>query len=292
MSKRFLSNVYEGHNGWWRYCFVISSVIVFWGVFAYVLTARSENFLSRLSVHTLVSEMVSGALPFLVVIIWLAIAIKGLHRRSFRSLINAEAGIHYRRMGQGFVVWTMLMATWTGIDICCSPHRYQWAFDPSSWFWLLPLSVALVPIKTSAEELLFRGYLMQGVRLFTKRPLFLLLISGIVFALPHFNNPEMSRGSFLIGALNYFFWGVIFAAMTLKDNGLELSLGVHAANNLFSYLMVATPDSVVVTPALWTYNAPIDPIMSLVGLLVSGAIFYAIFFSRLRRRTHVSHSSS
>lgn len=284
VNKRFLSNVYEGKNGWWRYFLVIGSVVIFWGTFAYLMVVGANDWLTSLSINRLVSRMVSGALPFLFVIIWLAAMVKLLHGRPFRSLINAESGIHYGRIGQGFCLWILLMAGWTGLDMWLSPQHYHWAFDPSRWFWLLPLSALLVPIKTSAEELLFRGYVMQGLRLMTKRPLLLLLMNGFVFALPHLNNPEMLRGSFMLGAFHYFVWGVIFAAITLMDNGLELTLGVHTAHNMFSYLMVGTLDSVVATPTLWIQQVPVAPLASIFVLLINGAIFYGVFFSRLPRQ--------
>jgi len=290
--QRFLANVYKGKNSWWRYGFVIGSVVIFWAVFAYFMVAGAKDLLADFALDDLATDMVSGALPFLFVIVWLAALVKVLHRRSFVSLINADSGIHYKRMAQGFGLWILLMTAGAGLDMWVSPENYRWAFDPDRWFWLLPLSMLLVPIKTSAEELLFRGYVMQGLRLMTRRPLLLLLINGFVFTLPHLNNPEMLRGSFLSGAVHYFVWGVLFAAMTLLDNGLELSLGVHAANNIFSYLMVGTPDSVVVTPTLWVHSASADPLWSVLRLVVGSVIFYAIFFSRVPRRASRTLPSS
>ena len=95
--------------------------------------------------------------------------------------------------------------------------------------------------------------------------------------MPHFSNPEMARDSFVWGALGYFAWGVFAPAIALKDNRLELSRGVHAANNLFLTLFLRATDSVVVTPSVFTYDSSaIDPRMSLASMLIDAALFYDI----------------
>lgn len=147
---------------------------------------------------------------------------------------------------------------------------------------MLPIVFLLTPIQTSAEELFYRGYLMQGLSLLTRNPVVLTIATSLAFAIPHFNNPEMQRG-FLLGALNYFLWGVFAAVITLQDNGLELALGVHAANNLFIFLFLNTPDSVLPTPAMWTYVGPIHAGEDLIGTLLYSALFYFIFFGGVPR---------
>lgn len=279
MSQGFSSSAYKGRNSWWRYALVLSSVTFYWFVGAYFMVIGARNLLRSCALDELVCEMISGAMPFLFVSLWLVLMVEVLHRRPFRSLITAGAVINFKRIGQGFVFWLSLMALWTGLDMFLWPHHYQWSFDPRRWFLLLLLSLAVVPLKVATEELLFRGYVMQGLRLATRRSWLLMLMSGAIFALPHFNNPEMQRGAFIEGALYYFFWGVVFAAIALKDNGLELAIGVHTAHNLFSYLMVTTPDSVTATPALWVHQATVSPLLCAIGLLVNGGLFYYVFFA-------------
>lgn len=144
------------------------------------------------------------------------------------------------------------------------------------------IGIVLIIIQTSTEEFFYRGYLMQGLSLLTRHPLLLILLTSILFAVPHFGNPEMQRG-FIWTALTYFLWGVFFATITLKDNGLELVLGAHAANNLFSFLVVNTSDAGIPTPAFFTYTGAIDAREGLLGLLIQASLFYAIFFGGVAR---------
>jgi len=95
--------------------------------------------------------------------------------------------------------------------------------------------------------------------------------------LPHLANPEVSAGPVLL-ALFYFSFGAFLALITLKDNGLELALGAHAGNNLFTALLVNYEGGALTTPAIFTATE-LDPLFNLVTSLVAMAIFYWLVFA-------------
>ncbi|WP_340645662.1 CPBP family intramembrane glutamic endopeptidase [Phenylobacterium sp.] len=76
-----------------------------------------------------------------------------------------------------------------------------------------------------AEEVVFRGYLLQQVSAFTRRVWLVLLINGVIFALFHL---EFDPGALAARAL----LGMVFAWATLRLGGLEFGIGAHAAQNL------------------------------------------------------------
>ena len=140
----------------------------------------------------------------------------------------------------------------------------------------LPAAVILTPIQTSAEELLFRGYFLQGLGILTRKKWILIIISGVIFAVPHFLNPEMKQG-FLLLALYYFSFGAILAWITLKSNRLEFALGIHAANNLFTVLFANYTDSALPSPSVFTATV-LDPVFNLVSFLLGmGALWLLLF---------------
>ncbi|WP_201800793.1 hypothetical protein [Dulcicalothrix desertica] len=102
----------------------------------------------------------------------------------------------------------------------------------------------------------------------------------IISSCRHLFNPEMQRGAWI--ALFYFGFGALTALITLKDNRLELALGVHAANNL-SFLFVTTKDSVLAVPAMWTAKDIGDPRLEVLMFLLQSLIFYYIFFGRRKK---------
>ncbi|NJN87112.1 MAG: CPBP family intramembrane metalloprotease [Leptolyngbyaceae cyanobacterium SL_7_1] len=141
------------------------------------------------------------------------------------------------------------------------------------------MALILTPLQTSAEEFFFRAYVLQGLGLITRHPFLLILLSSLLFAVPHFGNPEMQRSALWLG-LSYLAIGAFLTLITLKDNRLELALGVHAANNLFVALFVNTKDSALPAPSLFILKDVGDPRLSFSLFLLSAAIYYFLFFGK------------
>jgi hypothetical protein len=120
----------------------------------------------------------------------------------------------------------------------------------------------------------------------------LITITSLLFTIPHLGNPEMARGE-VWGALGYFGFGVFCAVITLQDQGLELALGVHAANNLFASVLVNSWDSVLPSQALFTYLDIGDNQWGFFFLLTQVVIFCAFVFARpFRGQVLANHASS
>ena len=142
------------------------------------------------------------------------------------------------------------------------------------------LALILVPVQTSAEELFFRGYILQGVGLRMRNIWVLSAISGLLFGLPHLLNPEASVNYPLL-FLYYFTFGFSLAYITLRDGRLELALGAHAANNLFSVIFANYTLTVLPTPSLFTITV-LDAVYSVPAALIGMAIFVWLFTTHLR----------
>jgi uncharacterized protein len=289
MSKKLLDSVYQGRNNWQIYLAVLLTIYVYWYYLGGYVINASQSFLSPLlGLNSYANFFISTSIPFVSLFALLFFVVEGLHQRKFHSLINYQASIDIRRLLLGFGVWGVQISAFEVCSLIVNPNNYTYTFDPKQWFLLLPFILILTPIQTSIEELLYRGYLMQGLSLIFKNRLGLILITSILFAITHLSNPEMQRG-FIWGAMSYFAWGVFFATITLEDERLELALGVHAANNIFTFLIVNTPDSVMPTPAILTFASIIDAKEEFFYLLFQASIFYMIVFgsttikSNLRR---------
>ena len=69
--------------------------------------------------------------------------------------------------------------------------------------------------------------------------------------------------------------GVFLGLLALYDNVLELSIGYHAANNIFTALMVSNNWQVFQTNAVFVNTAP--PEIGWIDLVISLAIFPILF---------------
>lgn len=279
MSKGFLDAARHGRNHWWLYLQAILAIGLFWWYFSGFVGLGQEIIFSTLLNSDDIAFFIGSLTIWIPLLLILALAVRVLHHRRFRTLISFDGSFQTKRLLVGFGVWLGLLIIFTGIDYFLHPQDYANTFNLSAWFLLLPFALILTPIQTSTEELFYRGYLMQGLGLLTKHPLVLILVTSLAFTIPHLGNPEMGRGEFVWGALVYLTWGAFFAAITLKDDRLELALGVHAANNLFSDLIVNTVDSVVPTPSMWTHITAIPLEFGLLFLLIYCGLFYFFVFS-------------
>lgn len=216
---------------------------------------------------------------FLCVWLGLWLAVRFIHQRAFLTLATPAPKINWTRLAQGFGVWFVLIALFQIAEFVIYPSRAQFTFDAARWLFFLPFIIIFTPIQTGAEELLFRGYWLQGIGRLTKNPVVLVIISGILFGLPHMLNPEVLNNpdSALLLFFNYAVIGAAFALYTLKDNRLELALGAHTANNLFAAVFVNYTDSPLTTPAVFT-NPTLDAAFGLVTVIVSAIVFYFIVF--------------
>ncbi|MCB0853567.1 MAG: CPBP family intramembrane metalloprotease [Bacteroidetes bacterium] len=213
-------------------------------------------------------------LPFALSIVGIWIGIRFLHRRPFSSLITAKSKIDWARFFFSFLVWFGLMAGFEIIAWLVSPENYTFTFDAAKFFPTLIVVLLFIPLQTSMEELLFRGYLLQGFGLWLKRPWATILITSVAFGLMHIANPEIAE--FGYGILSYYIgFGLMMAVMTVMDRGLELALGVHAANNIFGASVVTFSGSALQTPTLFTIAEYKVGLMTLVWF-ISSAIFLVI----------------
>ena len=118
-----------------------------------------------------------------------------------------------------------------------SPEDYEFNFNLQPFLILAVIAILLIPLQTSFEEYFFRGYLMQGLGILFKNKWLPLLITSVGFGLLHIANPEVEKLGYII-MVYYIGTGLFLGIITLMDDGLELALGFHAANNLFTALLV------------------------------------------------------
>ena len=124
-----------------------------------------------------------------------------------------------------------------GLGYMLEPENFEINFKLVPFLILFVIAIVLIPIQTSFEEYLFRGYLMQGIGAITKYKWIPLLITSLVFGLMHISNPEVDKLGPVV-MIYYIGTGLFLGIMTLMDEGMELALGFHAANNLFTALLV------------------------------------------------------
>jgi uncharacterized protein len=175
--------------------------------------------------------------PLSFACLFLLFWVKFAHQQSIRSLTTSRKKVDWNRILFSFIVWGLFSIISTGILYYLTPESFVFNFDSSKFFVFLILAIILIPLQTSFEEYLFRGYLMQGLGVLTKNKWFPLLFTSVMFGLMHIANPEVGKLGPII-MIYYIGTGFFLGILTLMDEGMELALGFHAANNLVGALLV------------------------------------------------------
>lgn len=280
--------VIKGENAWWRWLVVLFIAIVasqiIGGIPLMMALLESgevspdmtdmQQMLARtdLSKNTLFALMM---IPFLVGFFALVGAVKLLHKRSFSDTTTGAIGFRWARFFKGFGLWIGLSVLVLGATYAYAPDGFVLNFQPMEFAVLLVLALIFIPIQTGFEEVLFRGYLLQGFELLTHNKWAAVIITSLMFGGLHYFNPEVGEYGFGLAMSQYVFFGLLFGFMTIMDNGLELAWGAHAANNLFLSLFLTHEASALQTPALFEVEQ-VFPVFDLLSLVFAGLLFMGI----------------
>ena len=176
-------------------------------------------------------------LSFAVGLLGLFIVVKFLHKQSITSLTTSRSKIDWKRFWFAFLFWGFISVIMIMIDYQSSTENYVFNFELKPFLILVAIAVIFVPLQTSFEEYLFRGYLMQGIGVICKNKWVPLTVTSVLFGMLHLANPEIDKLGYIL-LVHYIGTGFFLGIITLMDEGLELALGFHAANNLFTALLV------------------------------------------------------
>jgi membrane protease YdiL (CAAX protease family) len=211
-----------------------------------------------------------------VFLIFLLIWIKFVQGQSLTSLTTSRAKVDWKRVFFSFILWAFIAATFIIIDYDMNSQDYVWNFNAKKFFPFLIIALVLLPMQTSFEEYLFRGHMMQGLGLATKTRWIPLVVSSILFGLMHISNPEVGKLGMIV-MVYYIGTGFFLGIITLMDEGLELALGFHAANNIVAALLVTSDWTVLQTHAILKSTA--EPSAGLEIILPVFVVFPVLIFA-------------
>ena len=105
-------------------------------------------------------------------------------------------------------------------------------FDARAALLSMLLVLFLVPLQSTAEEVVFRGLFMQVLGAWIRSPWFAILIPSIGFASLHIYD---IWGLLAVGLL-----GAVSAWLTWRTGGLEAAIAIHIVNNYVAFGIMAS----------------------------------------------------
>ena len=196
------------------------------------------------------------------------VAGRWVFRRPMVSFLTPAAPFRPALLLLGALVFAVLVALAMAADPLIGgqsldPPVLDAAYPAADRLLYALASVFLLLFAAAAEEVIFRGVLLQVTGAFTRNVLLLCLINGLLFSAIHFDfDPVSFAARTLLGAA--FTWTV------LKLGGLEFAIGAHAANNIVLSLLgdpISEGASVDRTP---------DPIYAVIDAVLCVAMIVAV----------------
>lgn len=176
---------------------------------------------------------------FVFVFFQLYALVRFFHKQSFLQLITSRNSIDWHRVLFSFLIWAGITIISTVVVYILYPEDFIVQFDWIPFLLLFVIGLLLFPFQIGSEELIFRGYLMQGFGNLAKNKWFPLLMTSLIFGLLHIANPEVDKMGYAI-LIYYIGTGLFLGIITLMDEGMELALGFHFANNFIAALLVTS----------------------------------------------------
>jgi uncharacterized protein len=301
----FMEGASPGRNEWWRYGLAVA---LFMG--GYLGGAFLLIFMAGVGHGILVNEfpdqftarpfmdlfdmnrgwpdalVMSGAVLFatvmgsvIIAIPALALAVKLVHQRPIFSLLGVE-GFDWKVFRSSFLGAALGFALFTGAELVLFWEDILFSSRWRDLLVYLPVAVVVVPLQVLAEEVVFRGYLLQSVAVFTNRTWVRISIPALAFALLHFGNAEVQRVP--VAAMSYF---VIFSFyvtwLTARSGGIAAAVGFHLAMNVFAAFIISSSLSAYISPTLFYVDEPVS------WLLPVEIIFIIAVYHSLMKRWNV-----
>lgn len=280
----FIEQANTGKNQWFLY--ILTVLIVFTvmqiaslPLMVYLLVANPEA-LQGGGLEAVTDTNPGLALTLLTFVAGffsLFFCVRYIHRKNCLDIVTSRPKFDWRRFFFGAGVWAVLSLVVMFATIYTGENKdIVFQFDPVNFIGLTIISLLLLPFQTAFEEIMFRGYLMQGFALFFKSRWISFVIVALLFGLMHGTNPEVKNFGAEVALPQYIIMGLILGFIALKDEGLELAIGLHAANNILMALTFTSDTSALRTHALFKDLNPSVSHLDTLFLLIAGIIFIAV----------------
>ena len=230
----------------WRIVIGTALVSVLYVALVSGLSLLIFRFFPDLADHIFLSDQGLGHSPvalaglfvtFIPVWIGLAVVLPLMHRRTPLALLGPSQRVNWHHFWVAAKVVLILALAFEmlfqvpALLFNLPLYRLHMLLELPQWaLWLLPMLLLLF-VQIGAEELLFRGYLLQMIRARGGGFWLAIALPSLAFGLLHYEPNTFGQNAFLVVAATTIL-GILLCKVTLRTGNLGAALGIHFANNL------------------------------------------------------------
>lgn len=261
--EAYVDRARDGKLGLWRFgsglvLIVVASIVAFIAIFVVWSIALTVPIVmetgaapSEAAIQTAVESMLDGHTPAAATSLLLAwagmwlgvwLALRLLQRRRVATVIAARAGLFWPDFLRAAAATAIGGVLVTLISLFFgSEFISRGALDFERWlWWLVPLSLATL-VQTSAEEVVFRGYITQTLAARFQSSLIWAVIPIAAFCAVHFSSAFSQPTNFTVVAFAAVF-GTLATVLVSRTGSLGASMGMHFLNNLIGFAFIGSED--------------------------------------------------
>ena len=243
-----------------------------------ILSHNREAVTAKLQSFDALLNTTPGFVVFMLTFLtWMAatwLFFKTLHKRERMTLISGEKIFRKSHFLWGILIYGLLMLLMPVLNMIIAPDCYTINNQGAEYILLLTLAIILVPFQTGCEELIFRGYLMQGFALCTKSKFWALVITSVIFGLMHCANTEVIEYGFFKAIPIYMLIGMSLGFFAILCDGIEFSCGMHFINNLLCFVLFSNESGTMSEFALINFKRDAITAFDYIYPIVTTIIIY------------------
>lgn len=150
--------------------------------------------------------------------------------RDLRSLVTMRPRFRWQLLVEAALVWLVLrLLVETALRVADGGGAVPAQFDVGRFLFWLPAAIAFALIQVGAEEIVFRGFVLQSfARVLPAGPS--IVLASVVWA-------EMHGQYGVPGKVSLALTGVLLAWLAVRDDGLERAIGLHVGHNLLFFTL-------------------------------------------------------
>jgi membrane protease YdiL (CAAX protease family) len=175
---------------------------------------------------------------FVGISVGVGLAVKLLHRRPLSGVLGPNGRIAGGDLVRAFVATLAASALGEAVTYLVDPTIGRTSIAVGEWLvWLVPLTLALF-VQVSAEEVAFRGYLLQSLAARFRSPILWALIPGLAFTLLHFDPAALPwmNASILINIAGF---AAVATLLVVATGNLGAAMGAHLGLNFWGLFVVS-----------------------------------------------------